>query len=116
MILDTGDYDEEKFPIPPMATVPSSTECKHTPVPSGYVEHMEWMEEAYKRGFRQVTCPRCGLWAIWLPKAEAKAINDRHRALAREIAKAVKREYPSADSKYRAELTAARKQRGVKCS
>lgn len=66
----------------------------HTPDPDGYCEWHEWAEEMSKT-HRQVTCPRCGLWAIWLPKAEAKVINDKRKADFRKVHRLVDRKIKS---------------------
>ncbi len=42
-------------------------ECKHTPHPSGYIEHSEWARKMLKT-HKQSRCPVCGLWSIWMPK------------------------------------------------
>ena len=76
--LTTGDFDEEKFPIPPKRVKPSAKVCNHTPHPTLYHAQYEWTERAAKT-HSQIRCPRCGLWAIWLPKAEAKVINAKDR-------------------------------------
>lgn len=38
----------------------------HTPSPEGYLAWHEWAAEKAKT-HRQVRCPECGLWAIWVP-------------------------------------------------
>lgn len=90
-LLTTGDYDGEKYPIPPLPIVPSKSECRHTPIPEVYHSWYEWCERASKT-HAQVRCPRCSRWAIWLPKAVAKEINKRAAAEEREVAKLVKRQ------------------------
>lgn len=100
-MIDTGHFDESRYPIPPARVEPSATECVHTPCPEGYHARYEWAERAMK-SHRQVRCPHCGRWAIWLPKKEAAEINKRDSAEARRIAKAyekrhreqVAKEYP----------------------
>ncbi len=42
-------------------------ECKHTPSPEGYIQWHAWAEKKSKT-HRQIRCPVCGLWAIWVPK------------------------------------------------
>lgn len=42
-------------------------ECQHTPAPSGYIQWHAWAHGMGKT-HRQVKCPNCGKWAIWLPK------------------------------------------------
>ncbi len=46
---------------------PCPNEAQHTPHPRGYLAHGEWAE-GMARTHRQVRCPGCGLFAIWLPK------------------------------------------------
>jgi hypothetical protein len=76
VFLDGGWYDEAKYPIPPAPVEPCATECRHTAVPDLYHEWQEWCEVASKT-HRQVRCPACSLWAIWMPKAEADAYERR---------------------------------------
>ena len=38
---------------------------KHSKIPEGYIECMEWMDKKYKAGYRQKRCPNCNLFAIW---------------------------------------------------
>lgn len=46
---------------------PPQPECSdHTPCPDGYAERAEWAEEMAKT-HRCVRCPRCGLFAVWVP-------------------------------------------------
>lgn len=89
--VTTGDFDSEKYPCPPVPIEPSSTECRHTPVPALYHDWYEWCERASKT-HSSVQCPCCGLWSIWLPKKLAAAINKRKRAEDREVIKTVKRQ------------------------
>jgi hypothetical protein len=44
-------------------------ECpaNHTPRPEGFLAWHHWAEEKAKT-HKQVKCPTCGLWAIWVPK------------------------------------------------
>lgn len=44
--------------------------CRHTPCPGNYVEWHLWAEQMMKK-YRQVRCPVCRLWAIWVPKLRA---------------------------------------------
>lgn len=106
--IDTGDFDESAYPIPPKRVEPSAEVCNHTPHPTLYHAHYEWMERASKT-HGQIRCPRCGNWSIWLPKAEAKIINARDRQEEREIARMVKKQFPSANQRYKQELREARK-------
>lgn len=39
----------------------------HTVHPIGYVAHAEWAEEMMKT-HKQIKCPDCGLYAIWIKK------------------------------------------------
>lgn len=68
--------DFEAYPIPPKPVRPSAKKCNHTLDPPGYTHWHEWAEKASKT-HRQVRCPRCGLFAIWMPKAQAKAHEKR---------------------------------------
>lgn len=48
---------------------------RHTKCPTGYSEWQEWARRKMKT-HRQVVCPACGLWTIWVKKTkrtEAKA-------------------------------------------
>ena len=77
----------------------------HTPCPgeglpydavlsNSYVAWQKWARKML-RTHAQIPCPLCGLWAIWLPKAEAREINTKWRADVREMKKMMKRLYPS---------------------
>ena len=90
IFIDTSDYDLERFPIPTVRIEPNPSECRHTPTPDGYNQWEQWAQDATKAGFRQVTCPHCGRWEIWLPKDEAKKINDLKKKQEREMARALK--------------------------
>lgn len=46
-----------------MSECPSAE--KHTPTPRGYVAWFSWAEAMATRGFHQVRCDGCGLYAIW---------------------------------------------------
>jgi phage FluMu protein Com len=85
--LLTSDFDEEKYPIPPKHVERSVEVCNHTPMPSGYTAWDEWARQASKT-HRQVHCPRCGTLSIWLPKAEANAINRKEAREAKAFAAA----------------------------
>jgi len=78
------DYVSEL--LPPVRVERSATQCIHTPQPSSYLAWHEWAGKASKT-HRQVKCPRCGKWAIWLPKAEARKVNAADRAADRRIVK-----------------------------
>lgn len=43
--------------------------ANHTPSPDGYIEWHHWAKEMSKT-HRQVKCPTCGLYAIWVPKEQ----------------------------------------------
>jgi hypothetical protein len=58
----------DTFPRKPPGSCP--TPEKHTPSPSGYFAWHEWAEEKAKT-HKQIRCPGCGLWAIWLPKGSS---------------------------------------------
>ena len=75
--IGTSEFDEDKYPIPPAPIEPSKTECRHTPMPDGYNERIEWMDRASET-HEQIACLHCGKWAIWLPKEQARVINERH--------------------------------------
>ena len=40
--------------------------AKHSPMPSGYVDRSEWAGSMLSHGARQLRCPTCGLYAIWM--------------------------------------------------
>lgn len=40
---------------------------KHTKTPSGYIQFHEWAEKKSKT-HKQIKCPTCGFWAIWVKK------------------------------------------------
>lgn len=89
--MTTGDFDPDKYPIPPTPIEPSRTECRHTPVPASYHSWYEWCEQASKT-CRCVRCPRCGLFKIWMLKADAKAYEKRQREEANRASERVKAE------------------------
>jgi hypothetical protein len=41
--------------------------CEHTPCPEGYLEWHSWAKRMAKT-HRQVRCPGCGLWKVWVLK------------------------------------------------
>jgi hypothetical protein len=41
---------------------------QHTPAPEGYLAFDEWAERMSKT-HRQVQCPGCGRWQIWVPRS-----------------------------------------------
>lgn len=71
--------------------------ANHTPMPVGYIARQEWAKKMAKT-HTQITCQACGMYAIWLPKAEAK------RELARRLAEAI-----AEDARCRDEMAARRK-------
>lgn len=50
-------------------TDPATTDAcvPHTPAPTGYVARAEWAERM-SRTHRQVRCPGCGLFKVWVRK------------------------------------------------
>lgn len=44
----------------------------HTPHPAGYIEWSQWAEEKAKT-HRQVRCPGCTRFAIWIPRDTERA-------------------------------------------
>lgn len=50
-----------------------SNRSKHTPCPEGYLEWFAWAEKKSKT-HRQIVCPGCGLYAIWVPKKKKKKV------------------------------------------
>jgi len=60
----------------PMCECPD--EANHTLCPSGYTAWFDWMEEMRKT-HKQVRCPTCQCFSIWIPKPESKT---RRRARA----------------------------------
>lgn len=47
--------------------------AEHTPCPEGYLQWHDWAHRMSKT-HRQIRCLECGLFSIWLPKAEAKRV------------------------------------------
>lgn len=45
----------------------------HTPSPKGYLGWHDWAKKL-GRTHRQVKCPGCGLYAIWMPKAKRAGV------------------------------------------
>ena len=75
----------DKFPIPPKPLTLIPDKCVHTPCPDGYVARAEWAMKAL-RTHEQVPCRKCGLFAVWLPKREARAVNKRDLEEGKRIA------------------------------
>lgn len=48
----------------------------HTPSPAGYLQWHDWARKML-RTHRQVRCPNCGLYVIWVPKAARPAKEPR---------------------------------------
>jgi hypothetical protein len=44
-----------------------SEQCNHTPCPESYLSWHAWAEEMNKT-HKQIKCPVCGLYAIWVKK------------------------------------------------
>ena len=42
-------------------------DVRHTKTPAGYLAWHEWATRM-RRTHRQERCPRCGYWAVWVPK------------------------------------------------
>jgi hypothetical protein len=42
--------------------------CRHTKQPEGYLQWHAWAEKKLKT-HRQIKCPNCGLYAIWIKRA-----------------------------------------------
>lgn len=100
--IDTSDFDEERYPIPPKPITPSATECVHTPHPEGYMQHHEWMRMA-SRTHSAIRCPHCGLWAVWIPKLQAMEINKAEAKAARAVSKAYQKHFDRRLKEARAE-------------
>ncbi len=104
--IDGGYFDEQKYPLPPKQVEPIAERCNHTPCPDGvgdYFGWQEWAEQAAKT-HEQIRCPRCGLWAIWLPKHEARAINKVAAAEERAMLAKMQRAQKAAQKAYDNEL------------
>lgn len=54
--------------------------CNHTPQPTGYREWHSWAKKKIKT-HKQVKCPYCGLWSIWIidTKKSAKSVGSTRR-------------------------------------
>ena len=81
----TSDFDPGL--IPPEHIERSAEECRHTSQPEEYNQWHEWAKHAHET-HSQVKCPHCGLWAVWLPKDEARQINKEDLRGEREAVKA----------------------------
>jgi hypothetical protein len=42
-------------------------QCHHTPCPASYLAWHDWAARM-ARTHRQLRCPTCGRWEIWVPK------------------------------------------------
>jgi hypothetical protein len=64
------------------------TKCEHhhTPCPTRYNAWHAWAEKMHKT-HRQVTCPLCGLYEIWLTFQKADAEEARRLNAAKEMDK-----------------------------
>ncbi len=54
--------------------------ARHTPCPVGPYDQLRWYSwaEAMSKTHRQVRCPMCGLFVIWVPKKRrAQAVEAR---------------------------------------
>lgn len=60
--------DTDTVVAQPCAVKPS---FKHTPAPRGFLDWHEWARLKGKT-HRQVRCPHCALWAIWVPKKKRR--------------------------------------------
>lgn len=102
--IDTGDFNEERYPIPPKRVERSEKECVHTPQPprGDYFAWQEWAHRASK-SHSQITCPVCGRWEIWLPKKEAQAIRRQDAKESKAFAEAYNRDFDRRLAESRAE-------------
>lgn len=67
--LDNGYIcysDAEEF-MDDEIEVNEETGCRHTKSPDGYVSYHDWTEMKSKT-HKQIRCPVCGLWAVWVKK------------------------------------------------
>ena len=80
MILDCSKHTREPDPARP------------PPLSNGYAAWIDFATEMSKT-HAQVRCEQCGLWEIWLPKAEARAVNKRAAAETRRVCAAYQRAF-----------------------
>jgi hypothetical protein len=53
-----------------------TTACQqHTPEPNGYLRWHSWADRM-ARTHRQLRCPDCGLYKIWVPKRGLPALDE----------------------------------------
>lgn len=57
-----------------------------------YLHWHSWAETMSKT-HAQIRCPQCGLFTIWLPKAEAREINRKDEAERQRIIRATELRY-----------------------
>lgn len=60
------------LPEEPVADTTSSCARRelHTPAPTGYLQWCEWAR-SMQSTHRQVRCPGCGLYMVWVPRLRA---------------------------------------------
>lgn len=46
---------------------PKTCEDYHAQMPDRYLQRAQWAERMQKT-HKQVPCPVCGLWLVWVPK------------------------------------------------
>lgn len=46
----------------------------HTPAPSGYANWHDWAEQMNLDGYKQVRCPQCDRYEIWVKVEEQKNV------------------------------------------
>ena len=47
-------------------------QCKHTKKPEGFLQHLAWRIEMFRKGYVQTKGPGCGSWAIWKKDGSVK--------------------------------------------
>jgi hypothetical protein len=50
----------------------------HTPCPEGYMARYDWAQ-AMMKAHRQIKCPGCGLYKIWVSKTLGKRVRQPRR-------------------------------------
>ncbi len=63
-------------PVADCSDCPNNAE--HTPSPRGYLPWHEWAE-AMSKTHRQVRCPGCGLWKVWVARGNTPEAKDGER-------------------------------------